>query len=71
LPRNTPAPIVQKLHDVSVAALQTPSVQEKLKAIGAVITPAEHRSPEYLRGHVAREVAKWGTAIKAAGAQIE
>lgn len=71
LPRGTPGPIVEKLHDVTIAALQTPSVQEKLKAIGAVISGPERQSPEYLRGHVQSETEKWGKAIKAAGAQID
>jgi tripartite-type tricarboxylate transporter receptor subunit TctC len=71
LPKDTPAPIVQKLHDVTLAALQTPSVQEKMKAIGALITAPERQSPEYLRGHVTREVEKWGRAIKAAGVLID
>jgi len=71
LPRDTPAPIVRKLHEVTIAALQTPSVQEKLKAIGAIIPPPERLTSEYLRGHVAREVEKWGPAIKAASAQID
>lgn len=71
LPKNTPRPIVQKLHEVTVAALQTPSVQEKLKAIGAVIAPPERQSPEYLHEHVVRELEKWGPAIKAAGMQLD
>jgi tripartite-type tricarboxylate transporter receptor subunit TctC len=71
LPKNTPAPIVQKLHDASVAALETPSVQEKLKAIGAAVMPAEQRTPAYLKEYVGREIAKWSPAIKAAGAQVD
>ena len=71
LPRDTPAPIVRKLHQATVAALQTPSVQEKLRAIGAVIAAPERQSPEYLRSHVVREIEKWGPAIKSSGAQID
>jgi tripartite-type tricarboxylate transporter receptor subunit TctC len=71
LPKRTPAAIVQKLHDATIAALRTPSVQEKLNAIGAVVVAPERQSPEYLRAHVAREVDKWGRAIKAAGVQID
>jgi tripartite-type tricarboxylate transporter receptor subunit TctC len=71
LPKSTPAPIVQKLYDVAIAALQTPSVQEKLRAIGAVIVAPERQSPEYLRRHVTREIDKWGRAIGAAGVQID
>jgi len=42
-----------------------------MKAIGALITAPERQSPEYLRGHVTREVEKWGRAIKAAGVLID
>jgi tripartite-type tricarboxylate transporter receptor subunit TctC len=71
LPKNTPAPIVQKLHAATVAALETPTVQDRLAAIGAILPAASRRSPEYLRAQVARDVEKWGSAIRAAGAQID
>jgi len=71
LPKDTPVPIVQKLHAATVAALETPWVQEKLKAIGAVIAAPERRSPDYLRDYVARDLEKWGPAIVAAGAQVD
>jgi tripartite-type tricarboxylate transporter receptor subunit TctC len=71
LPKGTPAAIVQKLHDASVAALETPSVQVRLEAIGAIVVAPEHRSSDYLQGFVAREVEKWAIPIKAAGAQID
>ena len=35
LPKGTPAPIIQKLHDATVAAMDTPSVQERLQARSA------------------------------------
>src|SRR5262249_52165195 len=35
-PRGTPEPIIQKLHDATVAAMDTASVQERLKEVGAV-----------------------------------
>jgi hypothetical protein len=46
-------------------------VQEKLKAIGAAVMPAEQRTPAYLKEYVGREIAKWSPAIKAAGAQVD
>lgn len=71
LPKDTPTSVVQKLQAATMSALETPSVQERLKAIGAVIPPPEQRSSDYLRGHVARELEKWAPAIKAAGAQVD
>jgi tripartite-type tricarboxylate transporter receptor subunit TctC len=71
LPKRTPAAIVQKLHDASAAALDTPSVQEKLRVVGAAAMPPAQRSPDYLKTHVGREIAKWTPPIMAAGAQVD
>jgi tripartite-type tricarboxylate transporter receptor subunit TctC len=71
LPKSTPAPIVQKLHDATAKALAMPAVQERLKAIGTTVVGSERQSPDYLRGLVASEVEKWAGPIKASGAQIE
>jgi tripartite-type tricarboxylate transporter receptor subunit TctC len=71
LPKGTPAPIVKKLHDATVMALETPFVQERLKAIGTTIVDHERQSPDFLRGFVAHDVEKWAGPIKASGAQID
>ena len=71
LPKDTPAHIVRKLHDATVAALETPLVQERLKAIGATLAAPERRSPAYLHEFVASEVEKWAGPIKASGAQVD
>jgi tripartite-type tricarboxylate transporter receptor subunit TctC len=67
LPPRTPAPIVQKLNAATVAAMETPSVQERLREVGAVVVAPERRSSEYLRTFVASEIAKNAAPIKAAG----
>jgi tripartite-type tricarboxylate transporter receptor subunit TctC len=66
LPKGTPAAIVRKLHDAAVATMETPSVRERLKDIGATVVGPERRSPEYLQEFVEREIAKWAVPIKAA-----
>jgi tripartite-type tricarboxylate transporter receptor subunit TctC len=71
LPKDTPTPIVQKLHDATVAVLAMPLVQERLKAIGTTLVAPERRSPGYLREFVASEVEKWAGPIKSSGAQID
>lgn len=71
LPKGTPAPIVQKLHDATVTALKSAAVQERLRAIGATVVAPERQSSAYLAGFVASEVAKWAAPIKASGAQID
>jgi tripartite-type tricarboxylate transporter receptor subunit TctC len=71
LPKGTPAPIVRRLHDATVAAMAMPLLQAQLKTIGATAVGPERQSPEYLRGLVASEVEKWAGPIKASGAQID
>ena len=70
-PRGTPEPIIEKLHDATVAAMDTPSVQERLKEVGAVTVAPEHRSPDYLQKFVASEIAKNAAPIRAAGLAID
>jgi tripartite-type tricarboxylate transporter receptor subunit TctC len=71
LPKGTPAPIVQKLNEATVAAIDTPSVQEQLKEVGAVAVAPERRSPGYLQKFVLSEIDKNASPIKAAGLAID
>ena len=71
LPKGAPAAIVQKLHDATVAAMDTPTMQRRLRKIGSDVAAPERRSPEYLGKFVASEIEKWSGAIKASGVQIE
>jgi tripartite-type tricarboxylate transporter receptor subunit TctC len=66
LPKGTPPGIVRKLHDAAVATVETPSVRERLKDIGATVVAPERRSPDYLQKFVESEIAKWAIPIKAA-----
>jgi tripartite-type tricarboxylate transporter receptor subunit TctC len=70
-PNGTPEPIIQKLHDATVAAMDTPSVQERLNEVGAVTVAPERRSPDYLQKFVANEIAKNAAPIRAAGLAID
>jgi tripartite-type tricarboxylate transporter receptor subunit TctC len=71
LPKGAPAPIVQKLHAATIAALDDPLVQERLaKLVTSVVAP-ERRSPAYLQKFVESEIAKWAEPIKAAGVSID
>ena len=66
LPKGTPDPIVAKLHDAAVATMETTSVRERLKDIGATVVAPARRSPEYLHKFVESEIAKWAVPIRAA-----
>jgi tripartite-type tricarboxylate transporter receptor subunit TctC len=71
LPKGTPAAIVQKLHDATVAAMNSPDVQARLEELGIEVVAPERRSPEYLAQFVVREIEKWAGPIKAAGLSID
>jgi tripartite-type tricarboxylate transporter receptor subunit TctC len=66
-PAKTPPAIIAKLHDVTVAALKSPDVHEKLGAQGAILvggTPAEFAA------FVHDEIAKWSKVVQEAGIKI-
>ena len=71
LPARTPAPIIHKLNEATVAAMETPTVQERLREVGTTIVAPERRSPDYLQKFVASEIAKNAAPIKAAGIAME
>jgi tripartite-type tricarboxylate transporter receptor subunit TctC len=67
LPKGTPAPIVQKLREATVATMATPAVQERLTDLGYTLVSPDRRSSEYLQKFVESEIEKWAGVIKAAG----
>ena len=71
LPKDAPAEVVKKLHDATVEAMKTPSVRERLEALGAVVVPEERATPEYLGQYVKSEIDKWAAPIKASGVTVE
>jgi tripartite-type tricarboxylate transporter receptor subunit TctC len=70
LPKGTPDSIVRKLNAAAVAAMNTPSMQERLKLIGSDLVGPERRSPEYLAKFVAEEIKKWAGPISTSGIQF-
>jgi tripartite-type tricarboxylate transporter receptor subunit TctC len=67
LPKNTSATIVRWLHDSTVATMNTPAVQERLRSVGVDVVAPDRRSSQYLATFVNSEIEKWGAAIKATG----
>ena len=61
----------RRLHDAAVEAMDTPSVQERLKEAGAMMVAPERRSPEYLQKFVASEIEKNAAPLKAAGISMD
>jgi tripartite-type tricarboxylate transporter receptor subunit TctC len=70
LPKGTPATVVQRLHDATVATMDTPAVVAHLQQIGTTIVAPERRSSGYLQDFVAREIARWAAPIKASGVSL-
>jgi tripartite-type tricarboxylate transporter receptor subunit TctC len=71
LPKDTPAPIVKKLHDATLEAMHTPAVRDRLTGLGAEIAPDNEATPDYLGNLVKSEIAKWAVPIKASGVSVE
>ena len=71
MPKGVSASIVQRLNEAVRAAMNTPSVQERIQAMAAVIVAPERRSPESLRDFQSREIEQWAVPIKAAGVSVD
>jgi tripartite-type tricarboxylate transporter receptor subunit TctC len=69
--KGTPEPIIKKLHEATVQAMETPAVKQRLEGLGASLVAPERRSPEYLAGFVKSEIEKWAAPIKASGVSME
>jgi tripartite-type tricarboxylate transporter receptor subunit TctC len=71
LPKGTPEPIVKKLHDATVQAMDNPAVRGRLQGLGAMLVAPDRRSPEYLAGFVESEIKKWAEPIRSSGVGVE
>jgi tripartite-type tricarboxylate transporter receptor subunit TctC len=65
-PKGLPKDVTEKLVAALQAALKDAKVIERLASLGSVPVPAEQATPEALKAHLAAEVPKWSTVIKAA-----
>jgi tripartite-type tricarboxylate transporter receptor subunit TctC len=71
LPKGAPKAIVDKLNEVTHAAMDTPAIKAKMHEIGVAGVAPERRSPEYLKKYVTEEVARWEGPIKDGGLQVD
>ena len=67
LPKGTPAPIVKKLNDAVIEAMNAPAVKDRMQELGVDLVAPDRRSPEYLQTLVESEITKWAGPINAAG----
>jgi tripartite-type tricarboxylate transporter receptor subunit TctC len=71
MPKDTPKPIIEKLHAAVVDALADPVVQAKLAELGQEIYPPDRQTPEALAALQKAEIEKWYPLIKAADIKLE
>ena len=71
LPKGAPADVVKKLNTAAVGAIETASVQERLKGLGATPATKDQQSAKWLGDFVKSEVTKWEAPIKASGVIVE
>jgi tripartite-type tricarboxylate transporter receptor subunit TctC len=67
-PAGTPAPILARLHQATVAALALPDVRDRLREQGAEVIG---NSSAELATYVAAEIPKWATLARQAGVKPE
>jgi tripartite-type tricarboxylate transporter receptor subunit TctC len=67
-PAKTPRDITMALNRDIVALLQAPDVKERLAAEGSTVVAS---TPEALREHLRRDIAKWQKVVKAANIRLE
>jgi len=67
-PAKTPQAIVDRLYEVTVAALKSPQMKEKMEAEGA---EPVGQTPAQFRAYVQSEIDKWGKVIKAANVRFD
>jgi tripartite-type tricarboxylate transporter receptor subunit TctC len=63
-PKNTPRPVVAKMHGTLVTALNIPHVKERLAEIAVEV---EGTTPEEFSRHLREEMATWAKVVQAAG----
>jgi tripartite-type tricarboxylate transporter receptor subunit TctC len=67
-PAGTPAPVVSRLHDITVKSLAKPDVAARFASLGTDVAPL---NPEQLGGFIRSEIAKWAKMAKEAGIKPE
>jgi tripartite-type tricarboxylate transporter receptor subunit TctC len=70
-PKDTPEPIVARMHEATQKALADPATQERLKNAGVSVVAQDRRSVSYLRTFVDDEIASWAATIKASGVALD
>lgn len=70
-PRHTPDPIVKRLRNATVQAMNTPALRARMETIGTDLVAADRTSPGYLQRFVASQIKKWAGPIKESGVSVD
>lgn len=70
-PRHTPDPIIHRLRDATVEAMNTPKLRARMETIGTDLVDADRTSSSYLQRFVASEIKKWAAPIKESGVSVD
>ena len=69
VPVGTPRPIVEKLHAVLLATLESPEIRQRFAAGGVNVVTS--KTPEDFISFVGAETTRWGKVAKESGATID
>jgi tripartite-type tricarboxylate transporter receptor subunit TctC len=64
----TPQPVIRKLHDELIRALQAPDMQARLAPLGAEPVGS---TPEQFAALIKEDVARWAQVVKASGVRLD
>jgi tripartite-type tricarboxylate transporter receptor subunit TctC len=70
-PRRTPEPIIHRLREATVEAMNTPSLRSRMQTLGTDLVGADRTSPSYLQRFVASQIKKWAVPIKESGVSAD
>jgi tripartite-type tricarboxylate transporter receptor subunit TctC len=66
-PKGTPAPVLEKINAALRAAMDDPTVKQRMVDLSADIVPPEKMTAAGLKTFLESEIVKWGPVIKKAG----
>ena len=70
-PKDTPQPILDKMHKAIETMIARPEIRQKMEALGLEILPPEQRTPAYLAKFLPEDVERWSKVIRAAGISVD
>ena len=71
MPKGTPAAVVGKLREASLAALTAGPTADKLRVLGAEPVAGDRMPSDRLPAFISSEISKWQTIIKQAGIRLD